>query len=230
MKSMQLIHNARRAARTGSLTASGRGQTDVSAAQPDASAALTLGLHRIGWRTLLFLVFMCGGALFQLGLSGTAQAENPPAPPAPLTPIRTARLPQLPVDSQFLFVIEVSHRVFTEFREVHPVRLHELFEIGDGEQTAQVMLFNPDLGITDKGEFLQFSDSLNNPAVKVKVFAKDSLVQESWAFHFTDAPHFRRSDMLGFRLLSYSVPEKFIPVRKEPPAPADSAAVPAGPK
>jgi len=130
------------------------------------------------------------------------------------------------VDSNYVFVLEVKHRVFTDFQEVDTVRMNEKFEIGDGEEFGQVFTFNPHLLITEKGQYLQVSDTLYNPAVRVRVYQKDSVVQESWAFYFADAPHFRRSDILGFRLLEFKVPDKFVRVKgpKMPkPNPADTA-------
>lgn len=126
------------------------------------------------------------------------------------------------VDSNYIFVIEVRHRVFADFKEVDTARFNEKFEIGDGEEVAQIFTFNPHLAITEKGEFLQISDTLYNPAVRIRVYEKDSVVQESWAFYFTDAPHFRRSDMLGFRLLDFKLPDKFIRVEKPPIPEGDS--------
>lgn len=131
------------------------------------------------------------------------------AAPAPAT-LKPSHAADTAVDTTQVFVIEIRHRVFKEFLEVDTVSLNERFPIGEGDQIAQVVLFNPDLAITDKGEYWQGSDTLYNPAVRVRVFENDSLMQQSWAFHFVDAPHYRRNDMLGFRLISFQVSEKYI--------------------
>jgi hypothetical protein len=116
------------------------------------------------------------------------------------------------VDSAFRFVVEARHRVFTNFQQIDTVYLHQKFPVGEGDEVAEVFVFNPDLMITDKGEYLRLSDTLYNPAVRVRVFKKDSVIQQSWAFFFSDAPHFRRNDILGFKLVSFDVPATFIPV------------------
>jgi hypothetical protein len=140
---------------------------------------------------------------------------------------------QLPSDStgsalDEYFVLESRHRVFSGFRQVDTVRVGQLFSIGEGEEQGEVYVFNPHLSITEKGQILQLSDTLYNPAVRVRVTLGDSLVQESWAFYYTSAPHFRRSDLLGFRLLDFRVSDRFVrvdgPKPITPPAPTDSIA------
>lgn len=116
------------------------------------------------------------------------------------------------VDTTYRFVVEAHHRVFTNFQQTDTVFLHQKFPVGEGDEIAEVFVFNPDLMITDKGEYLKLSDSLLNPAVRVRVWKKDSVIQQSWAFLYADAPHFRRNDILGFKLVSCEVPDKFIKV------------------
>lgn len=131
------------------------------------------------------------------------------------------------VDSAYRFIIEVRHRVFTDFQEIDTVYLHQKFPIGEGENIGEVFVFNPHLIITDKGEYLKISDTLYNPAIRVRVIQKDSIIQQSWAFFFSDAPHFRRNDILGFKLVSFDVPAKFIkadgPQDLDEPAPDSSS-------
>jgi len=130
------------------------------------------------------------------------------------------------VDTNYVFVLEIKHRVFIDFHEVDTVRLNEKFEIGDGDAHGQVFTFNPHLAITEKGQYLQDSDTLYNPAVRVRLYQKDSVIQENWAFYYSEAPHFRRGDILGFRLLDFQVPDKFVRAKgpKIPePNPADSS-------
>ncbi len=129
-------------------------------------------------------------------------------------------------DTSSVFILEVRHRIFTDFLEFDTVRMNEQFEIGDEDFHGQVFIFNPHLIITEKGEYLQDSDSLYNPAVRVRVYQEDSVIQESWAFYYSEAPHFRRSDILGFRLLNFQVSDRFVRAKgpKLPePNPSDSA-------
>ncbi len=113
------------------------------------------------------------------------------------------------------YVIETRHRLFPEFRQIDTVGFGEVFLVGEEEWQAKVIMFNPHLGITQSGKALQQSDTLYNPAVRVRVEQADSLVQESWGFHFTDAPHFRRTDLLGFKLVSFKVGPQYIAAPKK---------------
>ncbi len=122
--------------------------------------------------------------------------------------------------SEESFVVETHHRAYTNFKQIDTVGFADPFYIGEEEWEARIILFNPHLGITMKGEALQMSDSLRNPAIRVRVEHADTLVQESWGFFFTDAPHFRRENMLGFRLLEYNVGDEYIPVPPPETAPA----------
>jgi hypothetical protein len=125
------------------------------------------------------------------------------------------------------FVLEVRHRVFADFHEIDTVEMNKQFSIGEGDDVGEVFVFNPHFNISDSGRVLQLSDTLYNPAVRVRVTQKDSVIQESWAFFYGSMPHFRRNDLLGFRLLSFHVSDKYIPAQgpKMPVMkPADSTA------
>lgn len=125
-----------------------------------------------------------------------------------------------PFDSTLLtatFVIETRHRLFPKFYQLDTVKFGQLFPLGEDEQySAKVTRFNPHLVITTKGEYKKPDDTLYNPAARLQVFSVDSLVQEGWAFHFVDAPHFRGSDYFGFKLVSFIVNEQKYIKRPEP--------------
>jgi len=110
------------------------------------------------------------------------------------------------------FVIETTHKHYATFKQVDTVGFGEPFSIGEDEWKATILMFNPHLGITTDGEALQMSDTLYNPAVRIRVEAADSVIQESWAFYRVEAPHFYRNDMLGFRILDFHVGDKYVPV------------------
>ncbi len=121
-------------------------------------------------------------------------------------------------DTTSFFVIETRHKVFGNFRQVDTVRFGRQFELGEGEEVAVVMAFNPHLAISTKGTAIAFSDTLWNPAARVRVLDKSGkVIQEGWAFHYTDAPHYPRNHLFGFRLLAYKVDSQFIipPVEKK---------------
>ena len=149
-----------------------------------------IAIHRL-LPALAVAMFACGAALAQ---------DTPPAP----------------TDSAGeYYVIETRHRLFPDFRQIDTVAFGEVFLVGEDEWQARVALFNPHLGITQSGKALQQSDTLYNPAVRIRVEQNDSLLQECWGFHFTDAPHFRRTDLLGFKLVSYKVGPQYIAAPKK---------------
>lgn len=108
------------------------------------------------------------------------------------------------------FVIETRHRLFPNFRQVDTVAIGEIFLVGEEELKAEVLKFNPHLGITDSGKYLQMTDTLYNPAVLVRLTMEDGRVQESWGFYVMDAPHYRRDNLFGFKLVDFKVSEKYI--------------------
>jgi hypothetical protein len=167
----------------------------------------TVLFYKLFGRGLIGLALILGAAVptFASGDSSKAAPSGAPllSSHAPASPAS----PGLPPD---YFVIEVSHRVFANFHEVDTVEMNEKFQIGEGDEVGEVFIFNPDFSITDSGKVLQLSDSLNNPAVRIRVMIKDSVIQQSWAFLYGGAPHYRRNDFLGFRLLDFNVGEKYI--------------------
>lgn len=114
------------------------------------------------------------------------------------------------VESEEEFVIETRHRLFPNFRQVDTVAIGEIFLVGEEELKAEVLKFNPHLGITDSGKYLQMTDTLYNPAVLVRLTMDDGRVQESWGFYVMDAPHYRRDNLFGFKLVDFKVSEKYI--------------------
>jgi len=116
----------------------------------------------------------------------------------------------VPADEDY-FVIETTHRHYASFKQTDTVMFGVPFYIGEEEYKATILLFNPHLGITTTGEALEMSDTLYNPAARVRVEHADSLLQESWAFHFIDSPHFYRNALLGFKLVEFKVSDKYIP-------------------
>lgn len=125
-----------------------------------------------------------------------------------------------PFDSTLLtstFVIETRHRLYPKFYQLDTVLFGQTFPLGEDEvHTAKVTRFNPHLVITTKGEYKKLSDTLYNPAIRVQVMAGDSLIQETWGFHFVDAPHFRGNNYFGFKLVSFLVNEQKYTKAPEP--------------
>jgi hypothetical protein len=112
------------------------------------------------------------------------------------------------------YIIETRHRLYPDFVQIDTVRPGQPFLIGEDEYRAEVMTFNPHLGITTDGEYLKVSDTLRNPAVRIRVLDGEEEMQKSWAFHFVSAPHYYRQELLGFKLLEFKVSDEYIPIPK----------------
>jgi len=112
-------------------------------------------------------------------------------------------------DSSY-YIIETRHRLYPEFSQVDTVGMDQPFYIGEEEYEGVVVGFNPHLGITTKGEALQLSDTLYNPAVRVHLSLEGELKQENWGFFIIESPHFRRDDLLAFKLVDFKVSDKYI--------------------
>jgi hypothetical protein len=106
------------------------------------------------------------------------------------------------------YIIETRHRIFQDFLQVDTVTFGEPFLLGEEEDTARIFTFNPDLVIRlindTTAEAIQDSDTLKNPAVRIRV-SKNKVLQESWAFAAGGAPHFKRNDVFGFKIREFNV-------------------------
>ncbi|MCX6836086.1 MAG: hypothetical protein NTW07_13345 [candidate division Zixibacteria bacterium] len=164
------------------------------------------------WLDQALLVGVILVAAAALSLAQTDSSKTPSGQ----TPTLLSSHDQTPAPDEF-FILETQHKVFTGFHQIDTVRLNQKFPLGESDDVGEVFLFNPHFMITDSGKVMQLSDTLYNPAVRVRVTVGDSVVQESWAFYFSSAPHFRRNDMFGFRLVDFKVSDRFVRVAAPKP-------------
>lgn len=114
-------------------------------------------------------------------------------------------------DPKDWMIIETHHRMYPAFLQVDTVKPKQKFQLGDDGPFAEVIKFVPDLKVTMKGERIKTSDTLFNPAALLRVTIpdtltkKDSVVQESWAFFYSGAPHFSRQAFFAFKLVDFKV-------------------------
>jgi hypothetical protein len=127
------------------------------------------------------------------------------------------------------FIIESRHRVFTNFSQVDTIEPYGSFLLGEEEYKVEMTDFNPHLGITAEGDYLKMSDTLYNPAVRLRVTLGDSLIQESWAFFVISSPHFYRDRMFAFKLVDFDLGDRYAkpPLRTPTPEPSHEKAAPA---
>lgn len=106
--------------------------------------------------------------------------------------------------------------------EDHVVSLGDTFAIMDLELAAEVAGFLPDLSIdtTGRGVFSR-SDTLRNPAAKVRILQADSLLDSCWAFAVGRMQHPSRRTALLFELVEFDDGGQFIPLPAEEPKEKD---------
>lgn len=155
-------------------------------------------------KTSLIRMLLAAGSVSLLLWSSPAQAQ------APAEDSLTIPAPKIP-----WFVVETRHRMYPSFLQIDTVRVDQVFLVGEEELEARIIQFNPHLGITTEGERLQMSDTLYNPAIEVEVKTDGEVSQTSWGFYYTEAPHYYRDQMLGFRILTFEVGEAYVANPKE---------------
>jgi hypothetical protein len=113
-------------------------------------------------------------------------------------------------------VLSVEHRMYTQFHEVHRVRMGERFRIGDTDYEARVAGYIPDFVIDDKTKkVVSRSKEPRNPALMIEIFENGKKTDVAWAFPGNGPPHYSRHAMLSFHIDEL--------IWKEGKAPADSS-------
>ena len=112
----------------------------------------------------------------------------------------------------------VRHRVFHEFRDLHKVRIHRDFPLGDTEYSARVIRYVPDFQMdVERRRVFSLSDQPRNPAFQVVVRKNKTPHDTSWAF-LKSPPHFGPRSYFAFQVLR-------IDFAGAPPLIADSSLV-----
>jgi hypothetical protein len=90
--------------------------------------------------------------------------------------------------------------MYASFTDTATVRLGERFPIGDTQFTAEVDRFVSDFAL-EGNEVVSRSEEVRNPAVHMKVFDADKLIEESWAFPGSGAPHINPKNFVYFVII-----------------------------
>jgi len=93
------------------------------------------------------------------------------------------------------------HRFHLAYAETVHVAPAESFPLSDEGFTGRVAGYLPDFKIDDQGNIMSGSDSAANPAVQVEVYDGWERIQRNWAFPGQGPPHYRATDMIGFRVI-----------------------------
>lgn len=101
--------------------------------------------------------------------------------------------------------------------EVTDVRPFQRFPILDLPIEGMVSQFVADFAIdTTAMRAFSRSDTLNNPAVRVRIYEGDSLIDSTWAFPVDTFKHASRTRALVFEMVRFDVGEPYVPPK--PPA------------
>ena len=96
--------------------------------------------------------------------------------------------------------------------EDHTVKPRERFPIMDTEFEGQLGEFIADFAIdTTRMKAMSFSDTLRNPAVRVRIFRGDSLVDSAWAFPVGQFRHISRTTQLIFEIADFVAGRPYVP-------------------
>jgi len=107
-------------------------------------------------------------------------------------------------ESPSALTVEVTNRMYLDYREVFETKMHEREQLGDTDYFFEVIEFFPHFAIIDSTkEVVSLSDELKNPAFKIKVYKEDELVEDTWAFYAIDIPHYSPQSFLAFRVLEF---------------------------
>lgn len=100
--------------------------------------------------------------------------------------------------------LRMGHRMYASFTDTATVRLGERFQIGDTPFTGEVDRFVPDFQL-DGNEVVSRSQEVRNPAVRVKVYEGDKVIEESWAFPGPGAPHMNPQNFVYFVIIDIKI-------------------------
>ena len=100
----------------------------------------------------------------------------------------------------------VRHRVFHDFKDIHRVKLNELFPLGDSDYSAKVVRYLPDFQMDlDSHRFFTLSDQPRNPAFQL-IVRKGKVPQDTtWAF-LKSPPHFGAKSYFAFQVMKLELP------------------------
>lgn len=101
-------------------------------------------------------------------------------------------------------LLKIRHRVHHAFRERMTAKMNERYQIGDTDYFFEIVEFYPHFAIVDSTrEVVSLTAEPKNPAFKINVYEDGELVDETWAFYSIKIPHFARTSMIAFEVLSF---------------------------
>ena len=116
--------------------------------------------------------------------------------------------------------------MYPSYAETVHVAPAEVFPLSDEVYSGRVAGYLPDFRIDDRGNVMSGSDSAANPAIMVEVYKGWERVQRNWAFPGAGAPHYRPTDLIGFRVLDIQSSDQQVKLQATPSPDPDEGTTP----
>lgn len=97
--------------------------------------------------------------------------------------------------------LRVGHRAFPDWFEDHRVAMHDPFQVGDSDLSAEIIRYEPDFTMMTKTRRITSrSDQPNNPAFQIVVYQGETPHDTTWAF-LKMPPHFGAKSLVAFKVM-----------------------------
>jgi hypothetical protein len=113
--------------------------------------------------------------------------------------------------------VEVKNIYYPDYNETITTTMNTEEYIGDTNYSFKAVEFYPAFSILESTKkIVSLSDEPINPAFKMKVYEDGKLIEETWAFYGSLAPHFSSSSILIFQVSSFEYKGQVYENKKEP--------------
>jgi hypothetical protein len=100
--------------------------------------------------------------------------------------------------------VEVRNIYHPDYHETITTKMNKEEYVGDTNYSFRAVQFYPTFSILESTkQIVSLSDEPKNPAFKIKIYEEGELIEETWAFYGTLAPHFSSSSFLIFHVSSF---------------------------
>lgn len=112
--------------------------------------------------------------------------------------------------------VVIGHRVHGDFQQTITTEMNKREQIGDTDFFFEAVEFYPHFAITDSTKkTISLSDEPKNAAFKIRVYERDEMVDETWAFYHIQVPHYSRTSLLKFDAVAFVYRGQLFEKKKE---------------
>lgn len=106
--------------------------------------------------------------------------------------------------------VEVRNIYYPDYHETITTTMNKEEYVADTNFSFKAVKFFPTFSILESTKkTVSLSDEPKNPAFKINIYEEGKLIEETWAFYGTLAPHFSSSSFLIFQVSSFEYKGKF---------------------